>query len=129
MPGFFVSRIVLLSQGALTRLPAAGVATLRGVIPAESAPRAPCPAEAAGPPGTAPAIDAPQPASTAPTWTPRNAVGPTWTTVEPLPVRIFCAIPAAFAIGIANAAFEAAPRTLNRRGPDAAVIIPTTRPP
>src|SRR3954471_19211174 len=118
MPGFFVSRIVLMSDGAVTRLPATAVITSPAAIPAESA----------GPSGTTPAIDAPEPASTAPTWTPRNAVGPTWTTVEPLPVRIFCAMPAAFAIGIANAAFEAAPRNLNRSDPDAAVIIPTTRP-
>src|SRR6476659_11078382 len=122
VPGFFVSRIVLMSDGAATGLPATVVITSPAASPAESA----------GPSGTTPAISAPDVAgelpSTAPTDTPRNAVGPMWTPADLRPATICCAIPEAFAIRIANAAFDDAPSNRKRREPDAAVIIPTTRP-
>src|SRR3954447_3900197 len=120
MPGFFVNRIELIAEGEATLRPASVLITSPASIPAE----------AAGPSRTTPAISAPEvePASTAVTCTPRNAVGPTWTTADERPAAIFCAIANAFATGIANAEAAGAPRNLND-DPEAAVTMPTTRPP
>src|SRR5207244_7750274 len=65
-PGFFVSRIALTADAARTVRPATAVITSPLVSPAV----------AAGPPATTPAINAPP--SVSATWTPRNAVAPTW---------------------------------------------------
>src|SRR3954471_8784439 len=120
MPGFFVSRIELTADGEVTRRPATAVITSPVAIPAE----------AAGAPRTTPAISAPavEPVSTAVTCTPRNAVGPICTAADERPAAIFCASANAFATGIANADAAGAPRNL-KDGPDAAVTMPTTRPP
>src|SRR5262249_45496231 len=120
IPGFLVKMTSLIDDGVVTRRPASVVTTSPVSIPAESA----------GPPGTTPAISAPvaEPASAVDTWTPRKAVGPMWTTADDRPGATFCAIENAFATGIANADAADVPRSL-KDGPDAAVTMPTTRPP